>query len=425
MNFLTSFLTDKVKDYAISSWRKYSFKQEWLSVILLVLTVKIATSAVSIFSGYYYLTDVFSGLFGSETLQKTFSIISLILIELLNALFLAKAFKFILRLDNLKWIFPMCLSIGLFTLSFITSTNGIAVYMADKVDLRDNINQKYQTQLDAIRAETAANVDLCKQQIENIKSNPTDWKDGKRCILSAGQLCQINKIYDKITELQKCNDVKISELTLQKNIELSDNQAVTKNTSNRYYKYVAVIMAIQTICSFLLWFFWCKISGEEDTENAERETIETSLDNVLQTVDNCISKRIDNRISTLNTIYGGIAAETGKNTAIVAADTTETPEDTPKRPPLKVVGFGTNTARPKTPENEPIKEEGTANVPNVHGTPENAAHGLKTCLCCGNALTPSQIVRHAKFCSPKCRIFTYNKEHPERKPISIKNAELS
>ena len=420
MNFITNALTDKVKNYAIKNWRCYSFKQEWLSIIILVLTVKVATSAVSVFSGYYYLTDVFRGLFGSETLQKTFAVISLVLIELLNALFLAKAFKFILRLNNFKWIFPLILSVGLFFISFVTSTNGIAIYTADKVDLTANIEEKYKTMVDAVKAETAANIDICKQQIENIKQNPSDWKDGKRCILSAGQLAEINKAYDKISALNKDKDLKISQLTIDKNTELSDNQAVTINTSEKYYTYVSVIMAIQIICSFLLWYFWAKISGEDDTENEQKENIEQSLNRVLNTVDGCIYNRIDTRLNALNTIYNGIAAETRQTTTA----TTTHPKNMPK-----IVGFNrkntTTTATPETHEKTEFNEGNTVTVSQVHGTPENALNSVKTCLCCGNALNDSQIIRHAKYCSPKCRITYYNITHPERKPLSITNAELS
>ena len=420
MNFLTSSLTERVKNYAINNWRCYSFKQEWLSIILLVLTVKIATSAVSVFSGYYYLVDVYRGLFGSETLQKTFAVISLTLIELLNALFLAKAFKFILRLNNLKWIFPLLLSAGLFVISFVTSTNGIALYTSNKVDISATINDKYATKITAINAETSANVDLIKERITNIKENPTDWKNGQRCILSATQLKEISDCYDKIAAYQNYKELKIKELTQEKNAELSENQAVTTNTAERYYMYVSVIMCIQIVSSFLLWFFWCKISAEDDTENEQKETITNSLENVLKSVDTCINSRINSRIGVLNTIYSGIAAQT----PVKQPETPETAPETATTPCLKIVGFGRNTATPKTPENEPQKATDTANVLQQHGNPENAPENVKKCLFCGDLLTPSKIIRGAKYCCDSCRIKAYNQNHPERKPLKIPPEKL-
>lgn len=418
MNFVTNFLTQRVKDYAIANWRTYSFKQEWLSIIILVLVVKIATSAVSVFSGYYYLIDVFRGLFGNIALQKTFAVLSLVLIELLNALFLAKAFKFILRLNNAKWIFPMCLSAGLFTISFIVSTNGIAIYTSDKVDISNNIAEKYENLIQQVNAETSANIELVKNQIQNIKENPTDWKDGKRCVLSAIQLNEINKCYDKITAYQTYKEQKIRELTHSKTVELADNQAVTINTASRYYVYVSVIMALQIVSSFLLWFFWCKISMEDDTENAERETIETSLNTVLNTVDNCIYKRIDNRIGVLNTIYSGIAAQSTENTP----QTENTTENSTEKKTIKITGFNTDTETAPTPQKTPFAEVDTATVPPIHGTPQNA---VKTCLNCGQQLTAAKLMRGAKYCCDSCRIAAYNKAHPHRKPIIISKNSLN
>lgn len=418
MNFLTSSLTERVKNYAINNWRCYSFKQEWLSIILLVLTVKIATSAVSVFSGYYYLVDVYRGLFGSETLQKTFAVISLTLIELLNALFLAKAFKFILRLNNLKWIFPLLLSAGLFVISFVTSTNGIALYTSNKVDISTTINDKYATKIAAINTETAANVDLIKERITNIKENPTDWKNGQRCILSATQLKEISDCYDKIAAYQNYKELKIKELTQEKNTELSENQAVTTNTAERYYMYVSVIMCIQIVSSFLLWFFWCKISAEDDTENEQKETITNSLENVLKSVDTCINSRINSRIGVLNTIYSGIAAQSTQT----APETTPENETTPK--PLKIVGFNSNTDNSETAQIQPQKATDTATVPTLHGNGINTPENVKKCLFCGNTLTPSKIIRGAKYCCDSCRIKAYNQNHPERKPLKIPPEKL-
>ncbi|MBQ2136437.1 MAG: hypothetical protein II430_00600, partial [Selenomonas sp.] len=40
---------------AVKNWQKYTFKREWLSVIVLLLVLQLSTSAVSIFSGFFYL----------------------------------------------------------------------------------------------------------------------------------------------------------------------------------------------------------------------------------------------------------------------------------------------------------------------------------------------------------------------------------
>lgn len=412
MNHITSFFTNRVKSIALNNWRLYSFKQEWLSIILLVLCVKISTSIVSVFSGYYYLKNVFFGLFGTESAARCISVVALVMIELLNALFLAKFFKFVLRLNNVKWIFPLCLSIALFTLSFVISCNGIAIYTADNVDITQNIENKFQTQSDGVKADFAARIAVVNEHIESIKQNPTDWKDGKRCVLSAGQLSELQKCYDNITDLTKQRDKELQRLLTEKRVELAENNENKLSESDKFYKYVAVIMLIQLLCSGALWYFWAKISAEDDPETNQKECVEKGLKQIESTVDDCIDARVNTRLNNLKTIYNEIAAETPPRIAAKkAAPEPETP--TPRK--CKIVGFDTLTETPKTPEKNNADNVNTCGVSPTYKTPLNPLNNVKICVECGNVLTPSQVARNAKFCCPSCRVKHYNKTHPEKK----------
>lgn len=413
---LSNFFTNAVKRYALKNWRLYSFKEEWLTIILLVLLTKIATSVVSVFSGYCYLDNIFYGLFMSENLSKIVTVFALVVIECLNALFLAKFFKFLLRFDNLKWIFPLLLSVGLFALSFIISTNGIAIYTAGKVDLSKNIDSKYITEIEFVNSEFADQKNTILAHIDDIKANPTEWKDGRRCVLSAAQLAEIRQCYDDITELTKNKDLKIKELNTAKLHELHDNKTNTENEANKYYVYVAAIMFVQLVASMALWFFWCKISGEEDPETNKVEAVERGLMQIESTVDNCINTRIDTKLDVLQTIYSKIAAENDKKLTATAEKTTgKQPQKTPK-----IIGF--DSVKNSVTDTE--KNADTLGVSDVKLTPVTASVNASTvCVECGKTLTQSQIVRRARFCCASCRVKNYNRTHSD-KPIIINDNNL-
>lgn len=419
MHKISNYFANAVKNYALKNWRLYSFKQEWLSVIILVLLVKIVTSCISVFSGFYYLDSIFFGLFDSECISKLFSVLALIMLEGLTALFLSKFFKFLLRFNNLKWVFPLLFSFGLFSLSFVISCNGIAIFTAGKVDLTKNIESKYYSEFQSINEDYKSQTLIIKEQIDNIKKNPTDWKDGKRCVLSKIQLDEINKCYDKISELTKHRDDLIKQSENRKKNEIRENTTNTANEAEKFYKYVAAIMFIQLTASFALMFFWSKISGEDDPESNQVEAVEKGLKKIEETVDGCIGARVDTKLNILKTIYTEIATESDRRKVAAVKKQTEIK-------PLKVVGFDTfndnenvlKTTQNNTPEN--ATTHGVSAVKSVNLTPSDSVFPVAVCAECGNALNASQIARKARFCCPSCRVRNYNKMHPEKKNIILK-----
>ena len=418
MNAISNYLSNAVKNYALRNWRLYSFKQEWLTIIILVIVAKIATSIVSVFSGYCYLDNIFFGLFASESLSRVVTVFALVLIELLNALFLSKFFKFLLRMNNLKWVFPLLLSVALFALSFVISTNGIAIYTAGKVDLSKNIAEKYITEIRAVDNDYKEQTAIIQEHINNVKANPSEWKDGKRCVLSTAQLSEIREQYDKITELTNKKESRIKALNEEKAKELQANSANTENEADKYYLYVAVIMFIQLVASLALWFFWCKISAEDDPETNKVEAVSAGLAQIENTVDGCINARVDGKLAVLKTIYAKIAAENDKLT--IAAKEEKTPKSN-----FKIAGFN-SVKNDDTATDLNALTRGVSTLKNAPVTSKNinATHeSFAVCEECGKALNQSQIVRRARFCCPSCRVKNYNKTHTG-KPVIISENNL-
>lgn len=449
MEQITNFFSNKVKDFAIQNWQKYTLKKEWLTVILLLLLTKLATSAVSIFSGFQYLQNFFFGLINSETAANTFSIIALLLIEGLAALFLAKFFKFALRMQWGTALMPLVFAVLVFTVSFITSTNGIAVYTAKGADLSKEINGKYNTQLEGLKADYEAEAAIVKDHINSIKANPEEWKDGKRCVLSKAQNMQLATCYGKLNELKIEYNNNVKDVKADQKIELADNDAHTTNEANKYYNIVAVIMAIQVICSGALWWFWCKISGEDQPEIDAKEGVKAVYDKAATLIRGGVDTCINTEFNTITTAFAllnnelalrqidaskrakeesekqyQIAAEaTGQPLEVVkgaAAEGPETAETEGKSEPstqekkhkiFKVIGFNHDVEPVKITTPEPAENEPkTANPEPQHSEPhgpvvspseneqKNAVNNTRVCKLCGREFQPR--AWNQKFCCP-------------------------
>jgi endogenous inhibitor of DNA gyrase (YacG/DUF329 family) len=422
MNKISNYL----KSFAVRNWQKYSFKKEWASVIILMLILKISTSAVSIFSGYYYLDNLFFSLFSVEFVAKTFSIIALVLVEGLCALFLAKFFKFALRLEFKTAVLPFFCALIVFTISFIISTNGIALFTSETEDLTKEIQQKYNFQVAELKKECNENIKQIESYIATIKSNPENWSNGKRCILSEKQNTDITTAFNQIQLYKSDLNTALKKIEILRKNEIEENNKETINKADKYYKIVAVIMLIQIICSGGLWFFWSKIAAQDAPENEYKEAMTNIYDRANNLIDDglnvCIMQKFNLVATAFQQLENDLHTKQLQQEQKMKADV--------KRE--KKVGFDapqkTQIESVKTSDVDTQKNAGTrgvSEVENVILTPSKNALTVRKCLCCGKELTEKQNARNAKFCSANCRVKHYNETHPERKQISLKNENLT
>jgi len=410
-------ISNLLKTFAVKNWQKYSFKKEWASVICLLLVLKLATSAVSIFSGYFYLDNFFFSFTDSETASKIFSFITLFIIEGLCTLFLAKFFKFALRLDFKTACLPLTCALLTFSISFIISCNGIALFASKNEDLSKEINAKYNTLISEAKNETNANIQAFENYIETIKKNPEGWSGGKRAFLSEFQNRQIATTYEKISKLKTELNKNIEQLKSQRDSELRENNRNTVDTSDKYYKIVAFIMIIQVVCSGGLWFFWCKISAQDAPENDYKESVTDIYNKANSLIDNGLTTCINEKFSVITTAFAQLQNDL-KMKEINDATSAKIPEKSVQ----KRAGFAVETTETETDNN--ATTHGVSAVKSVNLTPSDNVYPVAVCAECGNELTASQIARKAKFCCPSCRVRNYNKMHPERKDIILKDNNL-
>lgn len=410
-------ISNYLKTFAVRNWQKYSFKKEWSSVILLLIVLKIATSAVSIFSGFFYLDNFFFAFTNSETASKIFTLITLFIVEGLCALFLAKFFKFALRVEFKTALLPLVCAVLVFSVSFIISCNGIALYASKSEDLSQIINAKYNAQIAELKNENQQNIKQIESYIETIKKNPENWSNGQRCVLSEYQNREIAKSYDLIATYKSNLNKDLQNFENQRNNELQENNKNTLDTSDKYYKIVCFIMFIQVLCSGGLWFFWSKISGQDAPENDYKESVNDIYKKADSLIDNGLNICIAQKFSTITTAFAQLENDL-RMKEITAKESIKKDVESVK----KTAGFVVDTPEKETEKN--AATPGVSDVKNVSLTPSNAVSVVAVCQECGNALNASQVSRKARFCCAACRVKNYNKMHPERKEIILKDNNL-
>jgi hypothetical protein len=425
MNLSSNYLQNLIKSFAVKNWQKYTFKREWLSVIVLLLVLQLSTSAVSIFSGFFYLDNFFFSFLNAEAASKVFAIIALILIEGLNILFLSKFFKFALRLDFLTALMPLTCALITFSISFVTSTNGIALFASKSEDLTKVIEAKYKDFAETAKAECDANVAQLTTYIETIKSNPENWSNGRRCVLSEAQNRELATAYTRIEEYKTAYRKTCNELDAKKAEELRANNSQTIATADKYYKIVAFIMLIQVAVSAALWFFWSKISAQDAADVEYRESVDAVYDKANKLIDDGLSNVITQKFGVITTAFAKLNDDYAKlQPAQIAAKT-----------PQRRTGFAIPETSETDPENAPKMPKtethlnaATVAVSAVNNAANNAVttppKAVAVCEHCGKELTPSQIVRRAKYCCSRCRVAAYNGRNPDRKQIVIANQSL-
>lgn len=416
-----------LKSFAVRNWQKYSFKKEWAAVIVLLIVLKLATSAVSIFSGWFYLDNFFYTILNNDTASKIFAAVALVLVEGLCALFLAKFFKFAIRLEFITALMPLVCAVGVFVVSFIISTNGIALYANQTEDLSKEINAKYAAAIDAAKTQCAAQIKQANDYIADLKANPQGWANGKRCMLSAMQTEEMAKAFDAIETHRRGLAAQIKDLEAARTEELAANNKATVDTADKYYNIVVIIMLIQIVCSGGLWFFWCKIAGEDAQDVGYKEAVQDIYDKTNAMIDEGIKTSVGIKFNVLVDAFKQmqddltrqeIAAKGHNRAAAIAPRRTGfVVQETPETPPENATKNGDTETQINA------ATLGVSAVVNAVKTPQNNA--LYMCEECGTPLTDSQIVRKARFCCAKCRVTHYNKTHTSRKPVIISEANLS
>jgi len=258
------------------------FAKEWQYGIMLTFILRLVTSFISIYAGYYYLFSQLSAFFKISAITIVISIVSLSFIELLTIYFLHKSFKFIFKKKISTSIIPILLAIFLFSTSFLLSAKGLALERGNVSDNIQFIKQENEINKKDIIDENNNIISGFNSQIALIKNSPSNWKNGKRIILSPLQLQNIKNLYTQIYNVNLLKQTKLNELSDNYKIKLAENSININAESTKFYKVAIYIMITQLLCNFFLVFAYHRINLDENYKSIVKELAEEESKNLSE-----------------------------------------------------------------------------------------------------------------------------------------------
>lgn len=385
----------KVSDYlqrtASKNWLLKTFLGEWQAIILIVLLIKLTTSFISIFSGFYYFKNLLLNLFNNERTSIVFAVVILALIELLANYLLSKFFKFALRVKLATASIILIFVVGVYSLSWQSSCRGIELYQTRNTDHTTEIVEDYTLQENQLREELKLIIDENQQAISNIEKNPQVWKNGERVLLSEEQQKLIAEHYRNIQTARNEFGSKLENLKNERKNAIFENNSCSSAEGKKYYWVVAIVMICQVVCTGVLWFCYSKIAIEKDKQLLFSEN--------LQVIDEDLNHLIKGRTIQVFSLYKSALANMFAQTTpeeynISFASNENQSAKLNAQTTKKGIGFNTE------------KTDNTAPVP----TENNA------CLQCGKTFEKTR--ENKKFCSTSCRIAHHNAT--SKRQINIK-----
>jgi len=301
---LQSFLSKQ----ANSIMTLHPVRKEWRIAIVSLMILKLLTMFFSLFGGWSFFSAKFTTVFQNldfagikaTTIISTLSIITLIAIELLTAVFLQKMFKFYYRGRFITGLASMVV-VGLFySISFISSTNGLASQQANKADKTEEISTETQTAEQSAKTDLDSELLRLNNSIAVIERNPQGWSEGKRSYLTAKQLADISKIQDEIKVEKADYKANLEKIQLLQETALSKNSEKTQATAKDYYKIMTIVMALQFMATGFLVFFWYLIRSQESKDAVVGEDLREISDTVASHAESLIMNTLVDRSNMIH-----------------------------------------------------------------------------------------------------------------------------
>lgn len=370
--------SDKLRSIARANYKTHSFLKEWQVVILLLIILKFGAMLFSIFAGYSYLQNFFFELLNDKVSSIVFTVLALVLVEGLVMYFLSKLFKFALRLRFKTAILPAFGAVIFFSISFILSTNGLALRQSNRVDNTEVLTNQYNDKVLNTNVLFNSQLDEVRDRIRTIKQNPQGWKNSKRIILLDHQLKQIDLYYSDIKRLNGEHKVELNNLKSEYDKQIQLNASSMTNEADKYYLIVSVIMAIIFVINGLLMYLYGRIWAENEKEQATNEVINTLSNDIETKATGLITDRITD---VFNMFFSALAVQFEDNQ----------PRLTTAKKAVSI-GF----------QNQGIKPEGETPPSTTQDVTTNVVNENRKCKHCGKEFiykTWNQI-----FCSSECRV---------------------
>ena len=428
-----SMFAETWKNSAATAIKRYDVAREFWALIFGFIMLRLATSFVSIFSGYAFFRVELAGVLPSETLREVAAVALLVCVELVTAGFIFKCFKFVFA-QRWQLAAAMLAGVGVFFfISFHTSTRGIALYKSDTTDAKITIESKSAAGVDSVANFYDGQIELLRASLNDIK--PQTWNkrqqktaDGRDTVvylLTTVQEQTKTEIYNKILSLQSAKSAAIADYRATIDDELASVQAAADVDANKYYIYVVIIMLLQLVSNGVLCYFYSRIYHENNRADEIAGIVANFADTIADDTDAIINRQttaqynqyvnaLERRLlslqasPTLATAQPGRPYTRARVTNIVTNKTSnETTNETTNEPAAEptsrqvvIKGFA-----PPSSDDTPTAStpDGAQNQATTNGSARVVYVGdnIRYCQYCGRGFVPN----HNKqiYCSNACR----------------------
>jgi len=375
----------KLAKQEFASWH---YAKEHRTGLIIARTAKYLTMAISAGAGYLYLSVMFVAML-SQQLAIFAAVAVLFLLELATAYFISKTVKFTIKKRFTTALPYLVFALLIYSVTFYTSTNGLAERQAKKADQTSYIVTLYSDRKDSIIQVYNNRIDFIKSNPEKFAPDATGKWNARR--LSTRQLSQIENF-----EAQK--DLKLKELDQLQNQTMLTNSDDTNTVHSKYYWFVAGIMFVQLVSNVFIMFANSQIYKENNRADLNKEKIENQK-NIIQTNTENFMLQVVSEIQnyTLNSLKIPIDYQTTEPKTTGQQNTSVPGQQ------KNGIGFLKNLTNQ---QNEPTNTAyiDTENSKTIDSTLN--VHTKKHCLYCNKDITN---LKHwnAKYCSPEHRVLAY------------------
>ena len=417
------------KKNAAAKIQQMETAREFWGLIAGFILLRLLTSFVSIFSGFAFFRVNFAGVIDNPVARIIAAVGLLAVIEVITAAFLFKMFKFVFAY---RWAAAGAMFAGValfFSISFYTSTNGIALYKSDTTEQAATANERATAAADSVRAYYAGQVAILRANIDAI--TPPRWNvDGNgNPQLTTQQQATKTDLYNKILSLQAEQRQALQTAADDADKVWQGITAAADADADKYAGYVTAIMILQLIANGVLCFLYSRIYHENNRADEVTAEIKNFAKDIAADTDAIIKNQISEQYSNyLDGMQRNLIALRGTdkqpNTppriAATAADAdtktdtkTDGHQDT-KTDKVIIKGFAVDNEKTPTaratlhaapritsPVYTDTRQDTKTDGHQDGKTGVNVGDGWKFCELCGQPFQPRHVTQ--KYCGEPCK----------------------
>jgi len=369
-NFKNFRLNATLSGVANEKMTLHKVNKEWRVAIIFLWLAKLATVAFSMLAGYSFFLFIYKPVLQSDAKAVVLSIITLIILEVLTAVFLEKTFKFLYRQRFITAVSAFLAVLVFYSVSFISSTNGLAQRQSTKKDKTELINLQTDSLKNVEVYKNQALITELETQISTIKNNPQGWSNGRRTHLRTFQLKSIEKLANKKDTLRNQLQANLLSIEEVQAVKLANNAIVKKDTAEKFYKLMALVMLAQFLVTAILLYLYFLIRNQEakdavinedlkEIQAVIEENASNAMYNGVVNMTNRLSQMLNTQITNNNTNAENNILKITNTKKTENTPNFENPPEVREKKPARIAGFNSRIKPATKPVLKPAQKPAT------------------------------------------------------------------